>query len=107
MRSRDERSLELAARQVDAAREHLPEEAAEQLDVAAFGIVVVEHGVGVEEERDHAADALDDMWDVRVGRLSAKPVGEAASHRVEGAEGGILAKDQWRAKPRRLRQGFA
>ena len=63
MGGRDERGLELAARQIDAAREHLPEEAGEEPGVAAPGVVVVVHRAVVEKEGEHAADALDDVRD--------------------------------------------
>src|SRR5689334_7516198 len=69
----DERSLELAARQVNPASEHFPEVAPEEARVAASGAIVVAHGAVVEEERDHAADALNDVRDpsVRGGAIEA------------------------------------
>ena len=49
VRGRDERGLELAARQVNAPGEHLPEEPAEEARVGPLGFLVVVNGPGIEE----------------------------------------------------------
>ena len=67
---RQERRLELAARQINAAVHHRPEEAGEAGGVALLGRVVIGHRLGGEEQRPHAADAGDL---VRHARPSPRP----------------------------------
>src|SRR3954468_22066500 len=58
VRERDEHALELARRDVHAAREQVPEERAVALGVAALRVVEVAHRLVVREQRRHRADTL-------------------------------------------------
>jgi two-component system phosphate regulon response regulator PhoB len=82
MGQRDEGGLELAAREIDAADEHLPEEAGIERRVAPPGVVVVMDGLGVEEQGEHAADALDHVGD-------AGFAGEAVEAGLEAGREGL------------------
>ena len=73
---RDERGFELAAREVDAPGEHLPEEPAEKARVRQLGVLVIVDGLGGEEEGEHAPDALDDVGDAGVAGGAVEAVGE-------------------------------
>src|SRR4051812_12753462 len=69
---REERRLELAAREVNAAVHQVPEEAAEAGGVALLGGVVIDDQRRDEEERPHAADALELVRHPGIGRGLAK-----------------------------------
>src|SRR5919109_2869024 len=89
---RDEERLELRGRDVDAAREQVPEERAVAVKVARLGIGEVLHGAATEEDGQHRADALD--GDVVVaeaglqggGRLVQLPVDVGVPQTPESGE---------------------
>lgn len=89
----DEGGFELAAREVDAAGEHFPEEAGEEGCVGAEGVGVVADGAVVEEEGEHAADALDAVGNVGVGAEAVQAVGEAGSKGFEAVVGWLGLKE--------------
>ena len=83
VRGRYEGRFELAARQIDASSEHLPEIASEKPGVAALGVVVVINGALVEKESQHAANPLDDMRQTGVGGGSIESFSQPGRERLE------------------------
>ena len=85
----EECGLELAAREVKAAIHHLPEEPAVALGVAQFRGVVIDDGGAGEEERPHAADAIDLEGQGGFGRGLAKSRFECCAHCIEPLVGRV------------------
>jgi hypothetical protein len=77
VRCGDEDSFELAARQIHTAGEHLPEEAGEELGVAATGVVIIADRALMEEKSEHTANALDDVWDPGISGGAVEPIGQS------------------------------
>ena len=102
----DKSGLELAARQVDAASEHLPEEPGEEPGVAPAGIVVVVYGAVVEKEGQHAADALDDMGHSGVGRGAVESFGQPGGKCLEPFVRGLSRSSRKVARPAAMARGF-
>src|SRR5208337_5239751 len=71
---RDKRGLKLAAGQINAPGEHLPEKAGKELRVTPPGLLVIVHGTVVKEEREHASDALDCVGDPGIESSSLQPL---------------------------------
>ena len=92
---------------IDASGEHLPEEAGEERGVAAPGVVVVADGAGVEEEGEHAADALDDVRNPGVGRGPVEALGEAGREGLEPIVGGSSRRSRKVVRPGGHRQRIA
>ena len=80
---RDEGGLELAARQINAACEHFPEETGKEPGVASASIVVVVYRAVMKKQGQHAAGALDDMRHSGVGCGAVEPFGQPSGKGLE------------------------
>src|SRR6516225_9468255 len=76
MGRRDKSGFELAARKVNAASQHPPEEAREEPRVAGTGVLVVLDGPVMEEQRQHAADSLNAVRNPRICGGAIQSLGE-------------------------------